>query len=164
MPHGPLFDEFSSSIRNTQKLAWHCAVNNWAVNSAVNESRFSPSQWVLGRGLRLPYNMLSQTGSLDLQTRHVTDKPFSERVAMLASAQRAHLALRYSRSLSHAITARHRGGPALPAQARFQLGDQVYYWRGTTKIRPNGLSSGMYPLWSLGSKRTTCGFSTGEPL
>ena len=54
---------------------------------------------------------------------------------MMASAQRAHLALRYSKSLSHTITERRRGGRALPAQARFQLGDQVFYWRGNNKTK-----------------------------
>ena len=96
---------------------------------------FRLPKWVLAPGIRLPYNMLSQTGRLDLHARHTTDKPFSERVAMMVSGQHTHLALRYSTSLSHTITARNRGDRSLQAQARFQLGDQVFYWRGNNKTK-----------------------------
>ena len=60
-----LFDEFSVSIKDIRRMKWLAASNNWAVNSMINETGYSASQWVLGKNLKLPYNMLSQTGRLD---------------------------------------------------------------------------------------------------
>ena len=128
-----LIDECSISFNSDHKKTWLCVAVSWAVNNAINESGYSPSQWVLGRGIRLPYDMLTPGAKLSLHCKHTTDKSFSERIAMIAAAQRSTAALRYSKSLSHAITARSRGDKALPVQARFQLGDQVFYWRGLGK-------------------------------
>ena len=91
-----LCDEFSITFDQPARLSWLICCVNWATNSAVDESGFSPSQWVLGRGIRLPYSMLSQTGRLSLHERHTRDHTFAERVAMLAAAQRSILSLRYS--------------------------------------------------------------------
>ena len=142
-----LIDEFSLDFRREDRIVWLCAVNNWAANSAENGTGYSPSQWVLGRGIRLPYNMLSNSSRLSLHTRHTADKRFAERVAMMSSAQRAHIAMRYSKSISHAITARHRGDRALPPQVRFQLGDQVYTWRGNNKAKADCVFVCMVPRW-----------------
>ena len=38
-------------------------------NVSVNASGYSPSQWVLGKNLRLPYEMMSSTGRLAMQSR-----------------------------------------------------------------------------------------------
>ena len=90
-----LIDEFNLDFRSEEKITWMCAVNNWAANSRVNDTGYSPSQWVLGRGVKLPYNTLSNSSRLSLHTRHTADNNFAERVAMMSAAQRAHLAMRY---------------------------------------------------------------------
>ena len=101
-------DEFSISFKDVGKTLWMCTCINWATNSMVNDSGYSPAQWVLGRGLKLPYDLLSQSSKLSLHSRVVEDKSFAERIAMMSAAQRSAIALKYSKSLSHAITARSR--------------------------------------------------------
>ena len=67
-------------------------------NSAIDDSGYSPAQWVLGRGLRLPYTLLDQTGRLFLHERVTRDRAFSERIAMMSAAQRSITSLRYDRA------------------------------------------------------------------
>ena len=93
-----------------------------------------PSQWVLGHGIRLPHNMLPNSGRLSLHTRNTSDKGFSECVAMMSPAQRAQIAMRNSKSISHDHCATPWGG-AQPAQFRILLEDQLYYWRGNSKAK-----------------------------
>ena len=123
------------SIRfETQAVAEHlCAAVNWAVNQDIDESGYSPAQWVLGRGLRLPYSMLATHGQLAAQTRLGQDPDFTRRVGMLAAAKRSVASLRYSRGLSKAFSARSRSEASVPAKWTYNVGDQVFYWRGSTK-------------------------------
>ena len=125
-----MIDENSLSFKDHTRVTWLCTAINWAINNMIDESGYASSQWVLGRGLKLPYDLLSQTSRLNLHCKHVENKTFADRIALMSAAQRSTAALRYSRSFSHALVARSRGDKALPAQARFQLGDQVFYWRG----------------------------------
>ena len=59
-----LLDEFSVKFVPEQlhRVTWLTAAVTWACNSAIDDSGYSPAQWVLGRGLRLPYTLLDQTG------------------------------------------------------------------------------------------------------
>ena len=104
---------------------------NWAVNSSINSSGYSPAQWVLGRGMKLPYNLLDQSGRLSLHERVTSEPEFAERISLMSAAQRSVVALRYNRTLSRAILARSRITGATPAQLQFQVGDQVFYYRST---------------------------------
>ena len=92
-----LLDEFSVKFVPEQlhRVTWAC-------NSAIDDSGYSPAQWVLGRGLRLPYTLLDQTERLSLQERVTRDGAFSERIAMMSAAQRSITSLRYDRALSRA--------------------------------------------------------------
>ena len=68
-----LLDEFSVKFVPEQlhRVTWLTAAVTWACNSAIDDSRYSPAQWVLGRGLRLPYTLLDQTGeTLSARTSH----------------------------------------------------------------------------------------------
>ena len=57
---------------------WHpCRVRPSHSNSAIDDSGYSPAQWVLGRGLRLPYTLLGQTGRLSLHERVKKDTEHS---------------------------------------------------------------------------------------
>ena len=80
-----LLDEFSVKFVPEQlhRVTWLTAAVTWACNSAIDDSGFSPAQWVLGRGLRLPYTLLDQTGRLSLRERVTRDGAFSERIAMM---------------------------------------------------------------------------------
>ena len=71
-------DEFSIKFREHARFWWMIVAVNWAVHSTVDESGYSPSQWVLGRGNKIPYNLLSQSSRLSLHSRHVTDRSFAE--------------------------------------------------------------------------------------
>ena len=101
------------------------------MNNAVNDTGYSAAHWVLGRGMKLPYDMLSSAARLSLQSRHASDNSFARRVAMMAASQRSIISLRYSRALSRALVARSRGSHATPISDRVNIGDQLFYWRGT---------------------------------
>ena len=64
-----LIMEFSISWKGCRwRISWLIAYVNNAVNMTISESGYSPSQWVLGRGLKLPCTMLSSSGRLAAQT------------------------------------------------------------------------------------------------
>ena len=125
-----LIDQFSIRFDNPRKVIWMIASVTWAMNSSINESGYSPSQWVLGRGLRLPYCLLDQAGRLSLHERVVSDKPFSERIGMMQMAAQSVANLRHNQTLSRAILARSRAEGAQHIDTTYQMGDQVFYWRG----------------------------------
>ena len=52
-------DETSLKMDTPANTEFLCAAVNHAVNTEPDESGYSPSQWVLGKNLRLPYEMLS---------------------------------------------------------------------------------------------------------
>ena len=132
-----LLDDFSVKFVPEQmhRVTWLTAAVTWACNSAIDDSGHSPAQWVLGRGLRLPYTLLDQTERLSLHERVTRDKTFSERIAMMSVAQRSITSLRYDRALSRAVLARSRAHGADPARQLFQVGDVMYYWRGNGKAK-----------------------------
>ena len=109
-----LIDEYSIDFRNEAHVFWMCGMINWAVNSSVNQTGYSASQWVLGRGLKLPYDLLGNAGWLDMHTRHQEDPVFAQRLAMMASAQKSVVALRHSKALSRALNARSRAEMGVP--------------------------------------------------
>ena len=49
-----VMDETSLSLLKESDAEYLCTAVNRTVNTTVDDSGFSPSQWVLGRGLRLP--------------------------------------------------------------------------------------------------------------
>ena len=132
-----LLDEFSVKfvLEQLHRVTWLTTAVTWACNSALDDSGYSPAQWVLGRGLRLPYTLLDQTRRLSLHERVTRDRAFSERIAMMSAAQRSITSLRYDRALSRAVLARSRAHGADPARQLFQVGDVVYYWRGNGKAK-----------------------------
>ena len=117
------------------RVTWLTAAVTWACNSAIDVTGYSLAQWVLGRGLRLPYTLVDQTGRLSLHERDTRDRAFSERIAMMSAAQRSITSLRYGRALSRAVLARSRAHGAHPARQLFQIGDVVYYWRGNGQAK-----------------------------
>ena len=132
-----LLDEFSVKFVPEQlhRVTWLTAAVTWACNSAIDDSGYSPAQWFLGQGLRLPYTLLDQTGRLSLHERVTRDRAISERIAMMSATQRSISSLRYDRALSRAVLARSRAHGADPARQLFQVGDVVYYWRGNGKAK-----------------------------
>ena len=126
-------DEHSIRFSDRRRLFWMICAVNWAINSQVNESGYSQSQWALGRGMKLPYSMLSASGRLQFLDRAASESSFADRLALMATAQRAHLALRHSQVLARAWHSRARGDAARPVEHLYAVGDVVYYWRGRGK-------------------------------
>ena len=112
-------------------ISWLCAAISWAMNSQVNASGYSPAQWVLGQGLRLPETL--QGGNLALASRLEEDPQFAQRIAIQSAAQRSIVGLRFSRALSRAFLARSRSTSTEPVACQIQIGDQVFYWRGVSQ-------------------------------
>ena len=112
---------------------WLCAVLNWSTNTAIGDSGHSPSQWVLGRSLRLPFQLLSRASQSASHQRHRDDFAYQRRVAMLAEAQRSIISTRYNKALSRAFLSRARSANNAPSKIPFAVGDQVMYWRGNNK-------------------------------
>ena len=126
-----------------------CAVLNWSTNTAIGDSGHSPSQWVLGRSLRLPFQLLSRASQLASHQRHRDDFAHQRRVAMLAEAQRSIISTRYNKALSRAFLSRARSANNAPSQVRLAVGDQVMYWRATSE-RVSGRCVGWVQGLSLG--------------
>ncbi len=137
-----VIDECSINFeRGDSVVHWLCAAVSWAMNSQVNASGYSPAQWVLGRGLRLPETL--QGGNLALASRLEEDPEFAQRIAIQSAAQRSIVGLRFSRALSRAFLARSRASSTEPVANQLQIGDQVFYWRG---INQKGTKSSNWAL------------------
>ena len=128
-----LVDQFSIKWNDSSTKLWLCAVLNWSTNTAIGDSGHSPSQWVLGRSLRLPFQLLSRASQLASHQRHRDDFAYQRRVAMLAEAHRSIISTRYNKALSRAFLSRARSANNASSQVRFAVGDQVMYWRGNNK-------------------------------
>ena len=101
----------------------------------VEDHGYAPAQWVLGKNLRLPYSLLSQSGQLAAQMRLGADPTFAERVLLLATARRSVAALSANVGIARAFAAPSRGEASVPAITVYQVGDQVFYWRGVSKAK-----------------------------
>ncbi|CAK0854411.1 unnamed protein product [Prorocentrum cordatum] len=118
-----IVDECQIDFAVPGAVEWLCTVVNWAKNSKVGPSGYSPAQWVLRRGHRLPYGMLSTRARLSLRRPARGDRAFQRRVGMLAAAQRAAQAVEYDRRLSAAFLAKSRRRAARPSSLNFGIGD-----------------------------------------
>ena len=103
---------------------------NWAKNSRVNASGYSPSQWVLGRGMRMPWSLLDRAGQLAEHQRALDNPDFSKRLGMLTAARRAFEVLDTSQRLRRAWLGRSR---LTPEAAHLPPGTVVYIYR---KVKP----------------------------
>ena len=97
-----LIDDFSISFQERSRIFWLQASCNWAVNSQINETGYSPSQWALGRGIRMPYAILGNGAKLSYLDRINDDPSFGERLALMSAAHRAFAQLECSSSLARA--------------------------------------------------------------
>ena len=78
---GLLFSE------NASNAWWLCASVCWARNQVIGESGYSPSQWILGRGLSLPTDLLSSAGKLDVAMRMEEKPAFAARLRLRSGAR-----------------------------------------------------------------------------
>ena len=71
-----VIDSVSLTFDKSWEATWLCVVANWSRNSEPDESGWSPSQWVLGNGLKLPFDALSPSARLAVMSR-TGDRDFS---------------------------------------------------------------------------------------
>ena len=143
---------------------WLCAVLNWSTNTAIGDSGHSPSQWVLGRSLRLPFQLLSRASQLASHQRHRDDFAYQRRVAMLAETQRSIISTRYNKALRSAFLSRARSANHAPSQV-LQSEIRSCSGVGTTSERVSGRCVGWVQGLSLGTKVVqSCGSVIVVPL
>ena len=82
-------DQYSIDFEDKEMAQWLIAMTTWAVNSRVGKNGYRASQWVLGRGISLPYDLMDEAHRLSLHERSSLDTRFEDRIAMLAAAERA---------------------------------------------------------------------------
>ena len=115
-----LIDQYSIDFEDKEMTQWLIAMTTWAVNSRVGKNGYSPSQWMLGRGLPLPYDLIDAAHRLSLHERISEDKGFEDRIGMMAAAQRALTTLRHSTAMSKAFLARPRANISAPSDTLSQ--------------------------------------------
>lgn len=140
-----LIGQYSIDFEDKEMLQWLIAMTTWAANSGVGEKCYSVSQWVLGRGISLPYDLMDEAHRFSLHERICENKRFEDRIGMMAAAQRALTSLRHNTAMSKAFLARSRANISAPGDTMYNVGDQVYYWRGNGK-RKRDLGSVL--VWS----------------
>ena len=112
---GPIFDQVERFFDKTVGLCSFELVNE----HSDRRHWHSPSQWVLGRSLRLSFQRLSRASQLASHQRHRDDFAYQRRVAMLAEAQRSIISTRYNKAFSRALLSRARSANNDPSQVRF---------------------------------------------
>ena len=161
-----LVDQFSIKWNDSSTKLWLRAVLNRSTNTAIGDSGHSPSQWVLGRSLRLPFQLLSRASQLASHQRHRDDFAYQRRVAMLAEAQRSIISTRYNKALSRAFLSRARSEVPIMLRLRFNLQSEIRSCVGveTTSERVSGQCVGWGQGLSLGTKVVqTCGSVIAMP-
>ena len=156
----------SSGTNDSSTKLWLCAVLNWSTNTAIGDSGHSPSQWVLGRSLRLPFQLLSRASQLASHQRHRDDFAYQRRVAMLAEAQRDRSSAPGTIRLSVVPSCPVPEVPTM-LRRRFVLQSEIRSCIGmeTTSERVSGQCVGWAQGLSLGTKVVqTCGSVIAMPL
>ena len=112
------------------ELDFAAATTCVAMNDRINESGYSPSQWVIGRCPRRAGSLLNNRVADHLPEHDAADihPDFMRRSAFLASARLAQLRLDVDVQLRRAELARAR---SQPGSLRLGPGDAVYFYRET---------------------------------
>ena len=160
-----LVDQFSVKWNDSSTKLWLCGVLNWSTNTSIGDRGHSPSQWVLGRSLRLPFQLLSRASQSASHQGHRDDFAYQRCVAVLAEAQRSIISTRCNKALSRAFLSLARNANNSPSQVRFAVGDRSCIGVGTTSERVSGRCVGWVQGLSLDTKVVqTCGSVTAKLL
>ena len=121
-------NEVSSKIRRLASMM------NWAKSARINSSGYSPAQWVIGRGYKLPWSLLDEKQSGEMASLEFPDHSpeIRRRMSWLWAARRAFETMVTSHHLRRALLA------GLRASAHTQgivNGELVYVWRKVKKNR-----------------------------
>ena len=115
------------SVVTDEEFDTAVAVTTEMRNADMNDSGFSPDQWVLGKARRVPGDLLGAGGVMQALPSHSSHLPgFHERVAMMETARRAITKVHFSKRLRAAELGRAR---TVPDAVGFNIGDMVYFYR-----------------------------------
>lgn len=153
-----VIDQHSVSFTDDTCTKWTIAVCNWSLNSRIGDTSYNPSQWVLGRGMRLPYDLLSHGNKISLHLRARDDASFLDRIDLLSAERRATAMSRYNRG-SPARSSRAPGCARPSLQSTNSPWDRMFYFHGASKRNWAGRWHG--PASSSATRARTSGFPTG---
>ena len=137
--------EHAVADEQTLKMAISAAAVE-AGNADINESGFSPNQWVLGRQPRMPGDVLgaSRAGGVNVRLAEQSaaadpKSNFAVRLAMLETSRVAQMRLRFSRRFRRALLAR---GRVVPPARTLAAGDLAFFYRKQMKMRKDDPKKG----------------------
>eukprot|EP00435_Cladocopium_sp_Y103_P043787 s1055_g12.t1 len=126
--HGGWFahvlDRIIEEQQPTSKEEWlSCVCHAHVKNQMIQVHGFSPQQYVMGKNVHVPEDLLNEPLSIVSSTASLTDESLARNQAMRTSARTALVQLQDSRALRVSLLARPRRG------FDFKPGDAVAYWR-----------------------------------
>ena len=103
-------------------------------NARINSSGYSPAQWVIGRGYKLPWSLLDEKQGDELASLQLPDHSpeFGRRMSWLWAARRAFETMDTSHRLRRALLA---GVRASSHTQGIETGELVFVWRKVKKNR-----------------------------
>ena len=136
------------------EVSWKCK------NARINSCGYSPAQWVIGRGYKLPWSHgdEKQSGELaSLELPHHSPE-FGQRMSWLRAARRAVETMDTSHRLRRALLACVRASAHIQGIVN---GELVYVWRKVKKNRTDARTVLVTHRWHRpaivsGKRRTTC--------
>eukprot|EP00435_Cladocopium_sp_Y103_P026818 s1587_g6.t1 len=126
--HGGWFahvlDRIIEEQQPTSKEEWlSCVCHAHVKNQMIQVHGFSPQQYVMGKNVHVPEDLLNEPRSVVSSTASLTDESLARSQAMRTSARTALVQLQDSRALRTSLLARPR------RSFDFKPGDAVAYWR-----------------------------------
>ena len=116
----------------SSKEEWlECVHHAHIKNAMIQHHGFSPQQYVFGRNVDIPSDLLNEPLRIVPATASLTNAAIAKSQEMRNSARKAILELQDSRALRSALAARPR------ASITYQPGDLVAYWRSQKWIKVN---------------------------
>ena len=114
----------------SNKEEWlECVHHAHIKNAMIQHHGFSPQQYVFGRNIDIPSDLLNEPIRIVPATASLTNAAIAKSQEMRNSARKAILELQDSRALRSALAARPR------ASINYQPGDLVAYWRSQKWIK-----------------------------
>ena len=134
---------------------------NWAKNTRINSSGYSPAQWVIGRGYKLPWSLLDEKQSGELASLELPEHSpeFSRRMSWLRAARRAFATHGHQSSIETCAVCRCSSQCSHPGDRERRTGVCLAESQEKTETTrgPHLLPiSSMVQLSLLAKRRTTC--------
>ena len=139
----PIKDVGARGFVEMRRLAF---MVNWAKIARVNSSGYSPAQWVIGRGYKLPWSLLDEKQSGELAPLELPDHSpeFGRRMSWMWAARRAFETMDTSHRLRRALPASVRAS----AHTQWLVnGELVYVWRTVNKNRTDVRTAHVIHRW-----------------